>query len=147
MKGNGSADALDRQGELVDRCAGARRAILDRAADNPRGGGQPDGFRYRGRIVSEAVLEIGAHRQVDCRCDVRQMPKHPVAAHREVALPDGKRVARARGGQRLEAQVRQQPGRSDVPGIGDDERVVQLVECPEGAPLLGLSLHVEILLL
>ena len=60
----GRGHPLDGQPEVVD---GARRVagrVLDRAADEPRLGGEPDRLRHRFGSVAEAVLEVGRHRQV-----------------------------------------------------------------------------------
>ncbi len=50
------------------------------------------------------------------------------SANRVVAASDGKRVARAGGGKRLETEVSEKTGRADVPWIGNDKRAVARVQ-------------------
>ena len=72
-------DSRDRVLQAIDRAVRAAGSIFDRAADNSRSRRQPDGFGNNFRIVSKAILEIGADRQVGGRDDRRDMLHDPVA--------------------------------------------------------------------
>src|SRR5262249_48583547 len=57
-------DALDRSFEIVDRILRPASGIFDRAAPESGGGGQSKSLRDGRGVISEAVLEVGADRQV-----------------------------------------------------------------------------------
>src|SRR5690349_13262130 len=65
------------------------------------------------------------------------------AGHGAVAirLTDGEGKSGARRGERLEAQILQQPGAARVPGIGDDENARLFMECRECNSLVLLRDH------
>src|SRR5438132_12571672 len=77
---------------------------------------------YARRIVRKAALQIGVHRHVGRRDHRLKMREREVARDRVVGigLPKGK--ARARGGQRLEAEMLQVARAADIPrNIGGPE--------------------------
>src|ERR1041384_8315791 len=102
---------------------------------------EPNGFSSCFRLVAEAILEIGTHRQIRCGHDVGYVSNHPVAAHRVVSLAYGKGVPRACCSQRLEAKSSKQSCSSDVPRIGNNKRRVSIVKRSKDDALLFLSSH------
>jgi hypothetical protein len=63
---------------------------------------------------------------------------HAATVNSIVPLPDGEGIAHASGGQGFKAQMGQQAGGSDVPGIGNDKSAVALVEGAKGASFFSL---------
>ena len=98
-------DAFNREFMVIDRIFSAVGRIFNRAADQPGGGGKPDGFRNCVGIVSKAILKIGAHGEINSRNDFGHVRDHLVTADREILLPDRKRVSSARGCERLKANM------------------------------------------
>ncbi len=92
--------------------------------------------------MSKTILKIGAHRQVSRRDDRTNVRQHFLTLDCVVALPGGKGISGAGGRQSLKAQVRQQPRRTDIPGIGYDECPVTLMQRSKRLPLFSLCRHV-----
>ena len=137
----GGAHALDRQLEGVDRFVGARRRILDRAAGETGGRGEADGLGDRLRRVAEAVLQVGAHRQVGGADDRGHVRQHPLAADAVVALTGSECRAGAGRRQRLEAETGEQARRAEVPRIGNHERARARVQGAKRLRLLCCRAH------
>src|ERR1035438_8384311 len=93
------------------------------------------------RIVSKAILKIGADRQAGGGRDHGHVLERLATVHRVVRLPGGESIAGAGGGQRFKAQVRQQPGRTGIPRIGNDERTRTRMERAKGPSLFSLRQH------
>jgi hypothetical protein len=117
--------------------------VLDRPADQPRLPRHPDRLGNRLRIVSEAVLQIRAYRQIGSCRDRPHVSHHLFAAHRVVPLSERERIPRARRRQGFEAEVSKKPRRANVPGVWDDEGVVAVVKGAERCCFFCLGLHLE----
>src|SRR4029077_9072994 len=133
--------------QIIDRIIRMPASIFDGSADNSGCRRKPEGFRDDFRRVAKAVLQIGAHRQVRSCRDGRHVLHHPGTLDRVVTLPGGKGIPHAGRCQRLKTQLRQQTRGTDVPGIGNDESAVTLMECPEGSSLFSLCRHGDHLIL
>ena len=59
----GRRDAVGRQADLVDRALVVTPEVLDRCPGRAGRGGRLDRRCHAGRVVGEAVLEVGVHRQ------------------------------------------------------------------------------------
>src|SRR5262249_38269555 len=70
------------------------------------------------------------------------MCDHFIAPNCSVLLADRKRVTGACGRQRFKTQMRQQTRRADIPRIGNDKRVIALMEGPKEGGFSCLSLNV-----
>src|SRR5258706_582140 len=99
-------------------------------------GGEADGLGRGARLVGEAFLEVGRHRQVDRLDDRAAVRERLVARHRAVELAARPRARAARGGERREAQSREHARRARVPRIGDDESARACVQRAETLELL-----------
>lgn len=87
------------------------------------------------------VLEVAGHRQVggvDNRAGVREGLG---TAHGAMAVrpPEGERQAGAGGGERFEAEARQDARRASVPRVGDDESTGPAVQGLEVRGILRLG--------
>ena len=137
--GRGS-DALGRVREIVDRARGIAGRIFDRCADETDLGCETDGLRRILGRVSVAVLEIGGDgemRRVDDRLRIREriIARDGAVA---VAAAEHEGEAGAGGGERVEAEPREDARGAGVPRIGDDERARARVQRLECLRLLGL---------
>ena len=74
---------------------------------------------FRGR--AEAVLEIGAHRELGRSGDLASVFERLLARDATVAPAPRVREARTRRRERREAERREDAGGADVPRIRDDE--------------------------
>ena len=92
-------------------------------------------------LIREGVLQVGRDRQVGCRDDDRGVDQCLLPAHRAVVAAQRGGEAGARGGQRLEAQGREQPGRAEVPRVRQQEGFARPVQGQELACLVRLSGH------
>src|ERR1700730_8419868 len=70
------------------------------------------------------------------------MRQRLVTIQRVVSPPDGEGVAHAGSGQRLESQVRKQARSPGVPGIGNDESAIALMERAKDPSFFILRQHV-----
>ena len=139
------AHACHGQIELVDRVLGIARGILDRAADRTGLGGKTDRLGRGGRLVGEAVLQIDIDRQIRRLGDRPAVGDHFGPADGAVGAAERIGEAEAGGGQRLEAECRQQLGRAGVPRIGNDEGAGPLVQGAKGRCFLRLASHLSLL--
>ena len=101
---------------------------------------QAHGLGHAGGIVGEAVLEVGRHRHVgDGGHDRGGVGDRLVAGHPAVEAAERGGEAAAGGGQRLEAERREQLGRAGVPRVRDQQRLRAGMELEEpfGAVLRG----------
>lgn len=115
------ADALDRQGAIVERRGLVAGGVLDRQAGDAGCGRAAD---IRGETVEvggEPVGEIGVDRHVDGRGDGAEMGQHLIERHGAVGPSRRPGEARAGGGERLEAEALQVARAADIPRIGHDE--------------------------
>ncbi len=77
----GGRHPLGGRAELVDRVVLVPGEVLQRAAGQPGRGREPHRLGHAGRIVREAVLQVGGHRQGSGRRDVRGVPKGLIPGH------------------------------------------------------------------
>ena len=146
---------LPGEADVVDGVADAARVVLDRAAGQPRLGGEAHGLRDTGRVVGEAVLGVGRNWHVDGGGQRLAVGEHLVAGDVAVEPPQGRREPAAGRGDGREPERGEQAGGAGVPGVGLQERVAgslglaptTLGECfidVDGEPLLerlrGLAL-------
>jgi len=142
MRGfGGGANAFGGVSDGVGRGVGRLRDVFDGAAGEARGCGKANGFRGAFRIVGVTIFQIGADGQIGGRGDGGGVSEHGVAAHGAVGLGDGESVSGAGGGQRFEAENFENAGRADVPGVGDEEGAVALVQRAEGGGFFWLRAH------
>ena len=127
---------LDCVVEVVDAAFGV--VVLDRAADRAGLGGAGD--RARGVLGRRAVavLEVGRDRQVGRPVELRDVGGDLVEGEDLVRPPEPEAEPGAGGGERLEAEARQQLGGPRVPGVGDHERLA-LVQSAESLAFLLLG--------
>src|SRR6185295_12211561 len=105
----GGADSLGCVLNIVDRSVSSCGRVFNRAANEPGFRAKPDGLRRGFRIITEAVLEIGAHGQVSSSSHLANMSDHPFAADGIVSLADRECITGACCRQRLKAEMGQQP--------------------------------------
>jgi hypothetical protein len=138
---SGGGDPLGRRPHVVNGAGVSVGEILNRAARQPGFHGQGDGPRDAGRLVGEAVLQVGGDRKVG-RGDYRGgVGEGIVAAHRAVQAAQRRGVAGTRRGERVEAKRGEQPRRSLVPWIRQQQRVPWAVQLEEPRRLLALVCH------
>jgi len=94
----GRADSLGGMPKLIHRTIHAPGHVFNRAANKPGLRGELDGFRYDLRGVSEAILEIGADRQVGRRDHGGHVGHGFVTTNGAVGLPDGEGITSTGGG-------------------------------------------------
>ena len=141
--GHGGGDAVDGEGELVDRVGGVAGRVLDRAADQAAPGRQADRLGAGLGRAAEAVLEVGGNGQVGGADDGLGVGQDRVAAERgrRVAQADRESEAGAGGGEGGEAESRQDAGRAGIPGVGHDEGAWAFVERLEALEFFVLAGH------
>jgi hypothetical protein len=120
---------------------GVAGEVLDRAPGEPGGCGQPHRLGHAGRLVGEAMFQVGGHRQVRRLDDPRRMLQGLVAGHPPVGPAKGRREPAAGRGQGMEARRRQQHRRPSVPGVGQQQRLLATVQGQEPPGLLELVGH------
>ena len=134
-------NALCGEADFVNGVFGAAGIVFDGATDEAGGGGEADGFGAFLRGVAEAVFEIGADGQINRGCDGGDVLHHGVTTDAVIGFAGGKGEAGGGSGERFKAEVGEEAGGAGVPGVGDDEGSVALVEGAEGASFVGLSRH------
>jgi hypothetical protein len=133
----GGSDSVGCMVFFIDRLVRPTGCVFDRATNEPRGGCAPDDFRHVFRSVCKAILKVSAHGQIGGGCNRGDVSYHRFTADRVVLLPDGEGVADTGGGQRFKAELREQPRRADVPGIGNDKSGFPLMEGAKSPSLLN----------
>jgi hypothetical protein len=113
----GGRDALGRQPDVIDGLVLVASEILQRASRQPGFHGQGHGPRDAGRVVGEAVLQVGGDRKLGGGGDRGGVGQGLVAAHRAVQAAQRRGEARTRGGERLKAQRGEQSRGSLVPRV------------------------------
>ena len=125
---DGGRDAIGRESEVVEACFSA--VVLDRAASE---GGRRclfDCQRHILGVVAKAVLEIGAHREWCRSGEQMSMRDGFVTSDLAIRASEARSMSGAGRCQRGEAERGEEPRRSDVPGIGEDE--LRFVKSAEG---------------
>src|SRR5262249_21130310 len=92
-------------------------------------------------LRAESVLEIGADRQVDRSGQRTDVSQDRLTAGSVIGDADRACVARARGGEGLEAETGEDAGRGGIPWVRRDEGARRGVEGGKVDGLLGLALH------
>ena len=137
----GRPDAFGRKPEVVDGVLVPAGEVLDRGTREADLDRQPDGLRHPSRLVREGVLQVGRDRQVRGRDDHRAVHQGFVSVHGAVVTAQGGREARTSGGQSLEPERCEQPGRAEVPGVRHQERLTRSVQGQEPLCFVRLSDH------
>ncbi len=117
--GHRSRNPLDRVVEGQDPAGGV--VVLDRHSDGAGLGEALDGCGHLLRRVAVAVFGIDAERDVDGGGESIDVGHHLVEGHMLVQPAQRGGEPGAGGGDRLESEVLQYPGRADVPGVGHQE--------------------------
>ena len=105
-------DAVASKAEVVDRPFRVAPVVLDRRPGRARLGGCGDRRRDARRVVGEAVLEVGVHRQRRRRGDVRGVGDRLVAGDAAVGPPE-------RGGERRRSSWRWPRTRVDSSSLAE----------------------------
>ena len=126
------ADACIGVIEIVKRLAQVARRILNGATHQSCLGGEPDGFSPRAGTIAKAALQIRRDWQVRGRHDEPRVSQRLVPCHPTIAPPQGSSTRAARSGQRWKSQPRQHSRRAAVPGVGDEESILRLVQRTKG---------------
>ena len=95
--------------------------VLDGAAGGAGGGQQVHGLGHALGRVGEAALGVDVDGHVDRPHQRGHVVDQLVAGHLPVPAAERHGMAAAGGGQGLEAQLHEDGGRPDVPGVGDHE--------------------------
>jgi hypothetical protein len=93
-------------------------------------------------LVRKTILEISVDREIGRFGDRAAIGDHLGPAHCAVGAAEHVGEPEAGGGERLEAQRRQQLRGAGIPGIGDDEGAGPLVQRAERRRFLRLGAHV-----
>jgi hypothetical protein len=117
------------------------RDILNRAARKSNTSRKANCFSNPGRIVFISIFKIGAKWHIDSGSQDRSVRQHGFAIDSAVRLSDRECKPSTGGSQRLESKPLEQSGASDVPRIGDDERVIALVQRAKSSTFFGLCKH------
>lgn len=140
----GRGNAFHRQAELENAVGGIAGRILDRAADEPDACRQRNRFGAGQGIFTKSVLQIGGHGQIGRTDDVAGILQYdvPRESRRRIPSANGKGKAGARRRQRLEAERREDSRRTCIPGIGDYESALTIMQGAECPVLVLLIFHV-----
>jgi hypothetical protein len=80
---------------------------------------------------AKTVLQIGIHRQLGRRGNIATIGNHLAAHHDTVGAAEHVGEPEAGGGERFEAERRQQFRGTGIPGVGNDESARALVQRAE----------------
>ena len=136
------ADAFHGLFQRVDGRIHTPAGIFDGSTHQPAGSGLQQGVCTALRVVREAVLQVGRHRQGRGCHDGAGIGQGFLAADLTFAIGSAKRKgqAGAGGGQGFEAQRREYLRRAGIPRVGQYQQFVALMQCLEGQGFLQLRI-------
>jgi hypothetical protein len=138
----GGGHARRGQVGLVDRPVALAGEVLDRRAGQPCLPGQANRLGDLRRCILKPVLQIGGHRERSRLDELGRVAQRLLPRDRAVDASQRRGVAAARGGQGLEAERGQDPGRAHIPRVGQQQGLTRSVQLEEMPRLRSLLDHV-----